>query len=147
MKFEELRQYVQPALGLNRADWKRHPNGGGWVQRSAFVAATAYVGPDALVYTRAKVLDHTKVEGKSRIGGVCVVADDARIIDSEVAGQAIVRGNSTVRGSSCIAGCAVLEDGAYDGVKLSPMSREDQERSFRASKVYRSQPSTSKQSR
>ena len=49
--------------GSTEADWRRHPNGGGWVYRDAQVAATAYVGPNAEVSGRAEVCDNARIGG------------------------------------------------------------------------------------
>ena len=43
----------------------RHPNGGGWVADTAFVAETAYVGPDARVSDTAMVFGDAEVTEKT----------------------------------------------------------------------------------
>ena len=30
--------------------WHQHPNGGGWIENTAYVDASAYVGPYAVVF-------------------------------------------------------------------------------------------------
>ena len=43
--------------------WHEHPNGGGWVQNTAFVEPMAYVGIDCIVYGDARVSGDAQVSG------------------------------------------------------------------------------------
>ena len=77
--------------------WHQHPNGRGWVQNTAHVAAGAYVGPSArvcdsaLVYDSALVHDSALVYGSARVCGSARVHDSARVCDSAlVYGSALV---------------------------------------------------------
>jgi hypothetical protein len=108
MKFEDLDTRLHPARELSRRDWRRHRNGGGWVERSATVARTAFVGPEALVLGSAQVLDdvqitdqaiitasavvsgHVYVGGKSRIGDLARISGSTRIVDTEIGGYAVI---------------------------------------------------------
>lgn len=64
---------------------RRHPNGGGWVARTATVADSAYVGPNAMVLGNAKVLDQAIVEDFAVVDDDAIVSGHARIC-----GQAVV---------------------------------------------------------
>jgi len=72
---------------------RRHPNGGGWVAKTATVADTAYVGPDAMVLGNAKVLDQAIVEDDAVLDEDAMVSGHARI-----SGQAIVKKNARAGG-------------------------------------------------
>lgn len=102
-----------------RPGWHRHPNGGGWVQDTAYVAATAYVGPDAQVsdnawvygdarvcdnawvYGNAQVYGDARVYGNARVYGDAWVWCNARVFDNAwVYGDARVCGNARVWGNA-----------------------------------------------
>ena len=51
----------------NKSYWRQHPNGGGWIHKSAQVASTAFVGPDAIVW--GKVSGEARVYGNARVYG------------------------------------------------------------------------------
>ena len=57
----------------NKSDWSQHPNGGGWIHKSAQVASTAFVGPDAIVwgkvYGDAQVYGNAWVYGNAQVYG------------------------------------------------------------------------------
>lgn len=63
----------------------RHPNGGGWVADTAFVAMSAYVGPDAWVYGSAmvapgaRILDNARVYGSAKVEHDAIVCGGARV--------------------------------------------------------------------
>ena len=137
VSFQDLEQRVQPAGGLHRKEWRRHPNGGGWVQSSAYVGPDVYVSPESIVYHNAKVLDRSRLKGRTIIGGDAIIADGACIKNSVVTGSAIVRGKCVVRAKSHIGGFAVLEEGEHKGAELLPMSHTDQLRSWKVAKAYR----------
>ena len=65
------------------ADWKRHPNGGGWVHKNANVDVSAYVGEDAgvsgdaYVSGDAWVYGHAQVYGDARVSGNAQVSGSA----------------------------------------------------------------------
>lgn len=79
---------------LENAQGARHPNGGGWVARSATVAPTAYVGPDCMVLDGAKVLDRAIIEDYAIVSGDEVVVKD----HAKVYGKAIVCGAAELSG-------------------------------------------------
>jgi hypothetical protein len=72
---------------------RRHPNGGGWVAKTATVADTAYVGPGTMVLGNAKVLDQAIVEDHALVDEDAIVAGHARI-----SGQAIVKKGARAAG-------------------------------------------------
>jgi len=68
-----------------------HPNGGGFVARTATVADTAYVGPDARVMGNATVSGHARIEDHA-------VVENATVQDHAiVSGHALVNQNATVK--------------------------------------------------
>jgi hypothetical protein len=70
MTLEELQKRFSTAT---EDTWHQHPNGGGWVQNTAYVAGSAYVGPDALVYDSARVYGSAQVYGSSLVCGLARV--------------------------------------------------------------------------
>jgi hypothetical protein len=108
MKFEDLERRLQPPEELNRRDWRKHKNGGGWVEKSATVAPTAFVGPKAMVLRAAQVLDSAQImgetivtagaivagrvhaAGKSRIGDLARVSGTTRLLDVDIGGYAVL---------------------------------------------------------
>jgi len=103
--FRRLAGRIQPAEGLLREDWAKHPNGGGWVQKTAFVSRTAYIGPYAVVSGNARVLDFARI------------IDEATITDTAtIAGNAVVGGKAHVGGRAKLFGTArVLGDAQVGG--------------------------------
>ena len=85
----------------------KHPNGGGWVADSAYVAKTARVGPDAEVSGYARVLDDAQIVRGGVVSGYAVVADKATVTDS-----AVVRGHARVSGDALIMDGAFVEENA-----------------------------------
>ena len=86
-----------------------HPNGGGFVAKSAKVEATAYVAPGA------RVLDGARVTGRARICGQAIVRQSAQVGDdavvsglARVGDRARVEGQAHVGGYAKLAGKAVL---------------------------------------
>ena len=79
---------------LENAQGARHPNGGGWVARSAKVAPTAYIGPDCMVLDGAQVLDNAIIEEYAMISGPKVLIKD----NARVYGKAVVCGDVTLSG-------------------------------------------------
>ena len=85
----------------------QHPNGGGWVADSAYVAKTSCVGPDAEVSGYARVLDDARIVRGGVVSGYTVVADKATVADS-----AVVRGHARVSGHALIRDGAIVEENA-----------------------------------
>lgn len=75
-------QRLQPGV-----QWRKHPNGGGWVSETAYVEQRAYVGPQAVVFDRARVLGRSKVLGESKVYG-----------DAEVWGASTISAGARVHG-------------------------------------------------
>jgi len=94
--------------GYTAADWHWHPNGGGWVHRTAFVADTAYVGPNAVVSGDAVVF------GNARVLGYAMVLDRAVVFgNAEVYGHAVVSGSAWVGDNAEVSGTAKVCDNAW----------------------------------
>ncbi len=104
-----------PLPDLPEVDGDYHPNGGGFVAKTAKVAPTAYVGPNAKILGNAVVKDHARIEdfaivrdfavvgGTSIVSGFAVVRDRAQVLDNArvrdcamVAGEVIVKGNARI---------------------------------------------------
>lgn len=79
----------------------RHPNGGGWVSKTAKVDETAYVNTDAVVYGNAKVLDFVSLHGKTVVCDEAVVRDHVEVNGvMKVCGQAVLKGKVKIYGRS-----------------------------------------------
>ena len=83
-----------------KQDWKRHKNGGGWVQHTAYADATAYVGPDALVGGSACVSDSAFVGDSALVSGTALVGGSAVVGDSAVVGGGKLTGTALYIGGS-----------------------------------------------
>ena len=88
----KLKSKLQAEIA-HMTEGRRHPNGGGWVAKSATVAETAFVGPDAMVLGGAKVLDHAIIEDYAIVTDRAVVSGHARI-----SGAAVVKGSAQAKG-------------------------------------------------
>lgn len=77
----------------------KHPNGGGYVSKSASVASTVYVGPSAVV-------------NGGTITGDVRIEDFAVVNGGTISGNAIVRGRALVSGGT-LGGSAILEEDAW----------------------------------
>jgi hypothetical protein len=83
-----------------KIDGHLHPNGGGWVDNSASVAASVYVGP------------YAGVAGVSVITGNVRIDNTARVIDATVSGNVQVLDNAFVN-TGTYYGNAVLSGNSY----------------------------------
>jgi len=106
-----------------------HPNGGGFVARSAHVDTTAYVAKNAMVLDAAKVTGRAQVHGhavirqSARVGDDAVVSGYARVGDrAQLGGHAHVGGYAKLSGKARVGGNARLQefatldgDGAVSG--------------------------------
>lgn len=80
-----------------------HPNGGGFVAKSAYVAPTAFVAQNAMV------LDGAMVTGRARICGLAVVRQAAQVgDDAVVSGYARVGDRAQLGGYAHVGGFAKL---------------------------------------
>lgn len=99
-----------------------HPNGGGFVAKSAKVAPTAYVGPNARVLDVAEVSDNariedfaevrnqTKVSGNAIIGGWARIDNRARVTENaRVRGYAMISNQATIAGNARVIDYAKVE--------------------------------------
>lgn len=104
---------IYPAAG---GDGGPHPNGGGFVARTATVAPSAYVGPEARVLGGAKVTDHARILDRAVVLGSATVRDRAVISGSAVvSGEAVVSGDARVRNYAMVGGRAAVRDRARIG--------------------------------
>ena len=103
MSFLKLAGRIQPAEGLLAEDWAKHPNGGGWVQKTAFVSQTAHVGPHAIVSGNARVLDFARIIDEASITDTAVIAGHAVI-----GGKAHVGGHAKIFGAAQVLGVAQI---------------------------------------
>jgi hypothetical protein len=106
-----------------------HPNGGGFVAKSAHVDTTAYVAKNAMVLDAAKVTGRAQVHGhavirqSARVGDDAVVSGYARVGDrAQLGGHAHVGGYAKLSGKARLGGNARLQefatldgDGAVSG--------------------------------
>ena len=79
----ELKPEPVAGAGPLPEGWHRHPNGGGLVQDTAYVANTAYVEPDAKVYGNAKVYGYARVFGNAKVYGYALVRGNAWVYGDE----------------------------------------------------------------
>ncbi|GAB2596052.1 Svx/AvrXca family virulence/avirulence protein [Streptomyces capparidis] len=80
-----------------------HPNGGGWVDNRANVAASVHVGP------RAAVLGNSTLTGNVRVEGLAWVNSGATLRDNVVVrDNAIVQGGANLSGNVVVGGDAEL---------------------------------------
>jgi len=91
----------------------RHPNGGGFVAKTAKVEPSVFVGPNA------RVLDMAQVSGHARIEDNAVISQDAKISDNAIVGgyscvtdRAQLSGNARVRGFARLGDQATLTGNA-----------------------------------
>jgi UDP-3-O-[3-hydroxymyristoyl] glucosamine N-acyltransferase len=125
LPFNKLAGRIQPAEGLVRDDWENHPNGGGWVQKTAFAAATAFIGPLAIVCGNARVLDWAQVLDEAMITDTAMIANRAVVAGtSRVGGHAKIIGTARVLGDSRVGGEFYLSEGDHlGGVSLGQEHR------------------------
>ncbi len=76
-----------------------HPNGGGFVAKTASVAATAFVGP------QAKVCDKARVFGNARIYGLAYITHRAQVFgDAQVGGNTFIADDAKIFGRAHVTG-------------------------------------------
>jgi len=127
LPFKDLARRIQPPGGLRRGEWERHENGGGWVKKTASVAATAYVGPSTIISGRARVLDFAQIRDDAVVTGDAVVAGHALVGGAaHVGGWAKIVGTARVLGQVQVAGVFCLAEGELrDGIHR-PLDRVHQ---------------------
>lgn len=102
---------VQPAdvVTVEGRQYRRHANGGGLVEVTAFAAPTVFVGPNARVEDHAIVLGEVEVRDTALVGGYALVADRCVISKKScVGGDAVLRKRVWMRHSARADGSAVL---------------------------------------
>ena len=76
-----------------------HPNGGGFVAKTASVAKTAFVGP------QAKVCDKARVFGNARIYGLAYITGRAQVFgDAQVGGNTFIADDAKIHGKAHVTG-------------------------------------------
>jgi UDP-3-O-[3-hydroxymyristoyl] glucosamine N-acyltransferase len=96
----------------------RHPNGGGWVENTAYVADTAYVGPEAFVLHFARVEDQSRLEDEAVVSGYAQVWGSCKLFQkSMVCGHAVIKDvilthSAAVGGSAVVNGPLALSEDA-----------------------------------
>lgn len=127
VEFKDLARRIQPPAGLRREEWDRHPNGGGWVQKSAWVAPTAFVGPNTIISGEARILDFATIVDEASITGSATVAGRALVGGSAyVGGQAKILGIARIIGTAEVGGFFAMKDGEVTAGTHRPLSRLDQ---------------------
>lgn len=96
------------SMGRATVEGSRHPNGGGFVAKTATVEPTVFVGPNAMV------LDEAKVTGNARIEDYAVVMGRASVGD-----ESVVSGHALVKDEALLSGFAKVRDWATVSGKWS----------------------------
>ena len=112
MTFDELNE----KRGGNEKpeDWRQHPNGGGWIYK------TAKIGNDATVGNWATVGDDAKVGNWVKVGNRATVGDGAKVGNWATVGDGAKVGNrATVGNGATVGNWATVGDGAI--FKKSPL--------------------------
>ncbi|MFC1805423.1 DUF6055 domain-containing protein [Planctomycetota bacterium] len=91
----------------------RHPNGGGFVAKTATAEPTAYIGPKAQVLERAKVLGQARIEDFAVVRGKAVVRDRA-----VVSGHALVERDAVIRDRAKVRDFAKASGTIRDSAKV-----------------------------
>ena len=100
----------------NAGEGGPHPNGGGFVARTATVAPEAYISRDARVLDRARVLGNARVLDRAVVREGATVRDRAVISgNAVVSGEAVVSGDARVRNHAVVSGRARVLDRARVG--------------------------------
>lgn len=74
-----------------------HPNGGGWVQNAATVAASVYVGPSAMVLGNSNISGQVRIENTALVknavmSGLVRLLDNAFVNGGNYSGSAVIQG-------------------------------------------------------
>ena len=85
----------------------KHPNGGGFVAKSAKADASAYVGPNARVLDGAQVLGNARIEDWAVVKQAATVKEDA-----VVSGHALIQDRALVSGHARVADYGVVNGNA-----------------------------------
>jgi carbonic anhydrase/acetyltransferase-like protein (isoleucine patch superfamily) len=122
--FRGAKPAARPPLREDKTpDGTAHPNGGGFVAKSAKVAPTAFVGPNARVLDgaevsgNARIEDHALVRQSAKVSGDAIIGGFARVTDrARVDGRARVRGYARVGDQATVTENArVLDYATVDG--------------------------------
>lgn len=111
--FEQvLEQVDESEIVIEGRRYRVHPNGGGLVSITAFVASTVYVAETARVEDFAVVLDAVRINRRAVVGGHAVVTGGCSLSgDSRVGGAATLIGAVALRRHAQVDGTARLEGG------------------------------------
>jgi carbonic anhydrase/acetyltransferase-like protein (isoleucine patch superfamily) len=101
-------------------DWHQHPNGKGWVYKTAHVDEAVYLHPTSIVYGNAQVYGNTRVSGNTQVYGNAWVYGNAQVYgnarvygNAQVSGDARVSGNAWVYGNAQVYGNARVYGNAW----------------------------------
>jgi len=107
---------VAPITGIDGQRYSPHPNGGGLVAETAYVAASVFVGPNARVSGRAlvegnvRLLDFSAVEDEAIVVGSCVLRHQARVGDRAIlVGKVVLFNQALIRGDARLEGAVLIE--------------------------------------
>ena len=116
-----MTEYFNFEDGNGKVPAHRHPNGGGWVANTAYVADTAFVGHDARVFNYARVFDGAEVRNHARVYGYAQAFDYAEVRENAVVfGHARLHGYSEVFADARVSGLAVISgDARVCGIRRS----------------------------
>ena len=116
-----MTEYFNFEDGNGKVPAHRHPNGGGWVANTAYIAPTVEVGTKARVYNYARVLDYVKVRGYAKVYGYAQAFDYAEVFENAVVfGHARLHGYSEVFADARVSGLAVISgDARVSGIRRS----------------------------
>jgi hypothetical protein len=116
-----MTEYFNFEDGNGKVPAHKHPNGGGWVANTAYVADTAFVGHDARVFNYARVFDGAEVRNYARVYGYAQAFDYAEVRENAVVfGHARLHGYSEVFADARVSGLAVISgDARVCGIRRS----------------------------
>lgn len=96
-------------ITIDDRQFRRHDNGGGLVEVTAYAAPSVFVGPNARIQDHAVVLGQVQVRDRAVVDGYAFVADRCIITkQSRIGGYAVLRDHVWTRHSARVDGRAVL---------------------------------------
>lgn len=73
-----------------------HPNGGGLVAETAYVALTVYVAPLAVVFGQAHLEGYVRVIGCAKVGGTVVASEHVVFSGKSITTEGTFRGHKII---------------------------------------------------
>lgn len=108
-----------PAEDVTGRTGAPHPNGGGWVDSTAKVAATAYVARGAMVLDQAVVTDRARIEDFAVVRGQARLQDDATLRNRAlVTGGSIISGKAQISGDAAVFGGCVTDNASVGALTI-----------------------------